>query len=399
MDLTESIWVYIQAGNLNPSALFNYIHQEISKLLSDSGYQEIDQEELKSLTISVGKYVLKNYDTILKDKIGWAAKGLISSFGLSTTIIGGIFGAVTTSAGVKQDNDQLKESFFKEFEAYLIETSGKKPLELLEANPKKILKGEEVYKLVKSCVVEINSPIGTGSGVFYHQSDLVVTNRHVVGGATHVTVRLFDSEEYKGRVELSFRDVDLAFVRVIDLDQNISPPGLCEVVAEGETVYAIGSPRNLTGSITRGAISSIGRFFGKVKYIQHDAAINYGNSGGPLFNRQGELLGINTSGFTDYEGLGFALPLKTISERYHAHSIVFKSGEAQSYCPICGHVTLGTVTYCENCGVNLKLYEPPQKQSGMQNNFKSQCSCGHSRQDLETYCSRCGQTLLIQGTE
>ena len=398
-NLSASIWIYIKAGNLNPSDLFNYIHHEINKLLSASGHKEIDQEQVKSLTISVGKYVLNNYDTILKDKIGAVAKGVVSSVGLSTTLVGSFLSTAFQSIGTKKSENQLKEEFFREFEQYLLKSSGKTPTRLLEASPKIALHGEELYKLVKPCVVEITSPIGTGSGVFYREKDLIITNRHVVEGSTHVEIRLFDSDYYRGEVLLSFRDVDLAFVKIINLDQMISPPDLCESISEGETVYAIGSPRNLTGSITRGAISSIGRFLGKVKYIQHDAAINYGNSGGPLFNRKGELLGINTSGFTDYEGLGFALPLKTITARFNKHADIFNSSGENSYCAVCGHVSSGVAQYCENCGSNLKLQEPAPKTAEQINKFKSQCSCVHQRQDVETYCGKCGQTLLIQVSE
>jgi S1-C subfamily serine protease len=399
LNLTDSIWIYIQAGNLNPSALFNYIHQEINTLLSASGYKEIDQNQVKRLTISVGKYVLNNYDTILKDKIGVAAKGFVSSVGLSTTLVGSFLSTAIQSIGTKKSESQLKEEFFREFEQYLLKSSGKTPTQLLEASPKTALHGEELFKLVKPCVVEITSTIGTGSGVFYRENDLIITNRHVVEGSTHVEIRLFDSDYYRGEVLLSFRDVDLAFVKIIDLDQKISPPDLCESILEGETVYAIGSPRNLTGTITRGAISSIGRIVDNVKYIQHDAAINYGNSGGPLFNRRGELLGINRGGYTDYEGLGFALPLRIINDRYNEHVDIIKGSIETAYCRVCGHASKGVEHYCTNCGINLKLQEPVQKTAEQINKFKSQCSCGHQRQDVETYCSRCGQTLLIQSTE
>jgi S1-C subfamily serine protease len=398
-NLSASIWIYIQAGNLNPSDLFNYIHQEINKLLSASGHEEIDQEQVKNLTISIGKYVLKNYDAILKDKIGRAAKGLVTSIGLSSTFIGSFLGAAITSSGVKQDEEKLKEEFFREFQQYLLRVSGKATDRKLEASNKKDLRGEELFQLVRPSIVEITSPIGTGSGVFYQQEDLIITNRHVVEGSTHVTIRLFNSEEFQGEVQLSFRDVDLAFVKIIDLDQMVSPPDLCESILEGETVYAIGSPRNLTNTITRGAISSIGRIVEKVKYIQHDAAINYGNSGGPLFNRKGDLLGINRGGYTDYEGLGFALPIKIISERFNKYAEILNNSDDNSYCPVCGYASRGVTQYCENCGTNLALHQPPQNMTKEKLEIKSECSCGHKRQDVETYCGKCGQTLLIEFAE
>ena len=107
--------------------------------------------------------------------MGLKAAGIATAVGL-TGFLGGAFSAVLNTALPSKSEKELKEAFFKEFEAYLLEVSGKKPLELLEANPKKVLKGEEVYKLVKPCVVEINSPIGTGSGVFYQHTDLLITN-------------------------------------------------------------------------------------------------------------------------------------------------------------------------------------------------------------------------------
>jgi serine protease Do len=157
---------------------------------------------------------------------------------------------------------------------------------------------------------------GAGSGFIISQDGLIVTNHHVVEGATEVTVTLAGKEEYAAKVIGRDPKTDLALVR-------ITPKGSLPAVAlgdsdalrVGETVVAIGNPFGLNNTVTAGIVSAKGRVIGAGPYddfIQTDASINPGNSGGPLFNLRGEVVGINTAIVPQGQGIGFAVPVNML---------------------------------------------------------------------------------------
>lgn len=168
-----------------------------------------------------------------------------------------------------------------------------------------------VYQQASPAVVAIDAGESTGSGSIITEDGLVLTNAHVVGAASQVTVRLADGREFSGRV-VGYADenLDLAAVQ-IDGDNNSFPvvPLANSAAQVGQQAFAIGNPFGLQGTFTVGIVSRIDSERG---LIQTDAAINPGNSGGPLLNRNGELIGVNTSIFTTGEnagniGIGFAI--------------------------------------------------------------------------------------------
>jgi S1-C subfamily serine protease len=166
---------------------------------------------------------------------------------------------------------------------------------------------EDVVSRVAPAVVLIETPNGRGTGFFVTQ-DLLVTNSHVVGSNSIVTVRLARGQSITGRVERSSADVDLAIVRATarpDANQILElasrPP------RPGQEVLAIGSPLGLQNTVTRGIVSAV-RTAGGVELIQTDAAINPGNSGGPLLDREGRVIGVTTLKLSrGAESLGFAV--------------------------------------------------------------------------------------------
>ena len=154
-----------------------------------------------------------------------------------------------------------------------------------------------------------------GSGFIISDDGYVLTNNHVVEGATQITVRLIDRREYAAEVVGLDPLSDLALLK-IDADNlpavEFAAPEALEV---GDWVVAIGSPFNMDYSASAGIVSAVGRSLGSgqnyVPFIQTDVAINPGNSGGPLFNLDGEVVGINSQIFTrsgGYMGLSFAIP-------------------------------------------------------------------------------------------
>ena len=137
----------------------------------------------------------------------------------------------------------------------------------------------------------------TGSGVIISSDGYIVTNNHVVDGADELTVTLNDNREYSARVVGTDKSTDLALIKVSANNLPTLPIGNSDNLKVGEWVIAVGNPYNLNNTVTAGIVSAKARGLGATQgvesFIQTDAAINQGNSGGALVNVQGELVGIN----------------------------------------------------------------------------------------------------------
>jgi len=158
--------------------------------------------------------------------------------------------------------------------------------------------------------------LSLGSGVLVSTDGYVITNNHVVGeNMTAITIALSDKREIKGRVIGVDPATDIALLKIDVRGVPAVPWGDSSQLKVGEWVLAIGSPYQLNQTVTAGIISATGRaglgFADYEDFIQTDAAINRGNSGGALINGRGELIGINTGIFSEsggYQGIGFAVP-------------------------------------------------------------------------------------------
>lgn len=167
-------------------------------------------------------------------------------------------------------------------------------------------------------------PQGAGSGIVWDKQGHVVTNFHVIKGATSVTVSLDGGQEYVGKVLGQDEDKDVAVLQIEDKTDDLRPIslGTSSDVVVGQKVYAIGNPFGLDHTLTTGIVSGIGReiqsgITGRPiqDAIQTDAAINPGNSGGPLLDSAGDLIGINTAIYSPSganSGVGFAIPVDTV---------------------------------------------------------------------------------------
>ncbi len=162
---------------------------------------------------------------------------------------------------------------------------------------------------------------GQGSGFILNKEGLILTNNHVIENAQKVEVTLSDKHKYKATVVTVDKGHDLALLK-IDAP-NLVPATLAETstgLTVGQRVYAIGNPFGLSGTMTRGIISAIRSVRGPESNpiedaIQTDASVNPGNSGGPLLNSRGEVIGITTmiasNGADQSSGIGFAIPINT----------------------------------------------------------------------------------------
>ncbi len=183
----------------------------------------------------------------------------------------------------------------------------------------------QVFEEVNPSVVHIGLVDGQGSGFIFDESGYIVTNNHVVAGASSITVTFHDGSQLDARLIGTDPDSDLAVIKVNANSGTLKalPLADSEQLRVGQIVVAIGSPFGLESTLTTGVISGLNRTFpGNGSYtipdiIQTDAAINPGNSGGPLLDLQGRLIGVNTaieSPVRGSSGVGFAVPANIVAK-------------------------------------------------------------------------------------
>ena len=189
---------------------------------------------------------------------------------------------------------------------------------------------QEIYRQCIASVVSITSSSGsgtsTGTGVILSEDGYIVTNYHVIEGGTRITVLLHDDREFSAWIVGSDPATDLAVLKIEADDLTGATFGDSDVLQVGDSVAAIGDPLGIEyrGTMTNGIISAINRNMSidgrLMNLIQTNAALNSGNSGGPLINSHGQVIGINTvkiGAFTDkagVEGIGFAIPSATVTD-------------------------------------------------------------------------------------
>ncbi|HVS76288.1 MAG TPA: DegQ family serine endoprotease [Steroidobacteraceae bacterium] len=164
---------------------------------------------------------------------------------------------------------------------------------------------------------------GEGSGFIIQPDGLILTNAHVVEGATRVTVQLTDRREYQAKVIGADKTSDVAVIRIPAKNLPTVKLGNSDTLEVGQWVLAIGAPFGFTNSATAGIVSAEGRTLpdsGYVPFIQTDVPINPGNSGGPLFNMEGRVVGINSQIYSrtgGYMGVSFSIPINVAMQVAH----------------------------------------------------------------------------------
>lgn len=169
-------------------------------------------------------------------------------------------------------------------------------------------------------------PLGLGSGVIISSDGYIVTNNHVIKGGEKLEVTLNNNEKYVAKVIGSDENTDLALLKIDAKNLNAITFGSSDNLKVGEWVLAVGNPFGFTSTVTAGIVSAKARNIGEAtsqransidSFIQTDAAVNQGNSGGALVNINGELVGINTAIYSqtgNYAGYSFAIPSSTVSK-------------------------------------------------------------------------------------
>ncbi len=189
------------------------------------------------------------------------------------------------------------------------------------------LSPREQARRVGSAIIKIATPGGLGSGVILDELGHAITNAHVIQGETKLRATVWFPQPDGTLKRMVIEDV-----RILAVNNHLDlalleiplPPGVTrftyallerqESIEVGQTVFAIGNPLGLERTLSQGVISTTQRNFDGLTYIQTDAAVNPGNSGGPLFNTRGEVVGITNMGILFGEGLNFAIPTRYVKD-------------------------------------------------------------------------------------
>lgn len=163
-------------------------------------------------------------------------------------------------------------------------------------------------------------PAGSGSGFIFSSDGLIFTNSHVVSGAEKIMVSLLNENEIEGFLIGKDPDTDLAILKIYSEGYSVAKLGDAQDLKIGQFVIAIGNPYGYQHTVTTGVVSALGRTLqtqsGKLvdNVIQSDAALNPGNSGGPMINTDGEVIGVNTAIIQGAQGLSFSVDVNTAKE-------------------------------------------------------------------------------------
>jgi S1-C subfamily serine protease len=201
----------------------------------------------------------------------------------------------------------------------------------------------DAVEKTKNAVVKINvfktikgrlRPVGSGSGFIFSSDGLVFTNSHVVHGAEKIMVGLLNENEIEGIILGEDPDTDLAILKIYTEGYSVAKLGDASQLQIGQFVIAIGNPYGYQHTVTTGVVSALGRTLqtqsGKLvdNVIQSDAALNPGNSGGPMITTEGDVIGVNTAMIQGAQGLSFSVDINTakeIAQQLIHHGKVFKA--------------------------------------------------------------------------
>ncbi len=204
-----------------------------------------------------------------------------------------------------------------------------------------------------SAIFKINTSSGSGSGFYLMDKQLVVTNCHVVLGYREVGLEDLSNNRYLAKVVYINQEVDIAFLKPEKpFDTAELEFADISLLKSRDRVLVLGFPFGMPYTETEGIVSSPNQLMNGRSYIQTDAAVNPGNSGGPVINQSGQVIGITTSKFTKADNVGFAIPVNNLAEELEAleENTELKYAVA---CNSCKSLTYEKSEYCLQCGAEI----------------------------------------------
>ncbi len=225
------------------------------------------------------------------------------------------YGSLVSNRGSSALPNDFRTAAQRSMETVVHIKSSAAPKQVQGADPFSFFFGSSPYG-------DFGPKVGTGSGVIYSEDGFIITNNHVIDFADEVEVTLYDNRKYKASVIGRDEKTDLAVLKIEATDLPAIRIGNSDDTQVGDWVLAVGNPFELTSTVTAGIVSAKGRSLHMMSknaiesFIQTDAAVNPGNSGGALVNTQGELIGINTaiaSMTGSYAGYSFAIPVNIVT--------------------------------------------------------------------------------------
>lgn len=211
----------------------------------------------------------------------------------------------------------------------------------------------DIIQRLKNIIIQIATPYSTGTGFLLKNENLIVTNEHVIRSNRQVVITGNGIEQQVARVIFTDPKHDLAFLRAPQIPGDLPDAklGHNKVVKQGDKIIAIGHPFGKNYAAAQGIVLNTTKESNGIVYIHHDAALNPGNSGGPLVDSEGTVVGVNTFIIKSGKSVGFSLPseylIKTIEEFREGGSqtgtrclscsnLVFEKDKKDKYCPHCG---------------------------------------------------------------
>lgn len=219
---------------------------------------------------------------------------------------------------------------------------------------------------VQKSIFKIHTSDGSGSGFYIKEKDIVVTNYHVINGFRQVAIENINKERALAKVIMVNPYTDIAFLKsekTFDASGiKINPNTRINI---REQVFVHGYPFGMPYTVTEGIVSSPEQLVEGRKLVQTDAAVNPGNSGGPILNANDELVAVTCSKFTNADNTGFGIPLKTLLDDINSLDSITDYNAFYFKCDSCGNLITQKTEYCSNCGntIDVKVFSEVETKS------------------------------------
>lgn len=217
-----------------------------------------------------------------------------------------------------------------------------------------------MIRTLEPSIFKVNTAAGSGTGFYLKDKHVFVTNYHVVNAYKKVSIQDMHGTRYLAEVLLANPHEDVAFLRTKEAFDLPQLDLHNDALRQGDKIYVAGFPFGMPFTVTEGVVSAPNQLMEGRNYIQTDAAVNPGNSGGPMINDAGKVVAITTCKFNNADNMGFGVPISKLVEEFNALSHV-KEGSFNLVCDSCETLISEHTEYCNNCGQNIdtRYFEEP----------------------------------------